>query len=147
MKTLNVSLLVLPLALASVLVASGCASNTNSGDTFRRSQTQSIQTVETGVVQSVRVVTIERGGSNVGGAVAGAAVGSAVGGPVATVGGAAAGSAIQQSANTGQGLEITILLDNGQTIAVVQEGPLDAFRPGDQVNVTSDGTTARVSRR
>ncbi len=148
MKKQNFSLIALPLALASALVITGCSSTpTNSGDTFRRSQTQSIQTVETGVVQSVRVVTIQRGGSNVGGAVAGAAVGSAVGGPVATVGGAAAGSAIQQAANTGQGLEVTILLDNGQTVAVVQEGPLDAFRPGDLVNVTSDGTTARVSRR
>ena len=143
----KVSLFALPLAVASVLIVSGCASNTNSGDTFRRSQTQSIQTVQTGVVQSVRVVTIQGAGSSVGGAVAGAAVGSAVGGPVATVGGAAAGNAIQQAANTNQGLEITILLDNGQTVAVVQQGPLDAFRPGDQVNVTSDGTTARVSRR
>ena len=134
--------------LASISVlAVGCASNGNAGNTFSRSSTQQVQTVQHGTVQSVRVVTIERGGRNTAGAVTGAVVGSSVGGPVATVGGAAAGSAIQGSASTGQGLEITILLDNGHTIAVVQEGPLDAFRPGDQVNVTSDGSTTRVSRR
>ena len=93
------------------------------------------------------MVTIERDGRNTAGAVTGAVVGSSVGGPEATVGGAAAGSAIQGNVTTSQGLEITILLDNGQTVAVVQEGPLDAFRAGDQVNVTSDGSTTRVSRR
>lgn len=134
--------------LASVSVlAAGCSSTGDAGSTFSRSSSQQVQTVQHGVVQSVRVVTIERDGRNTAGAVTGAVVGSSVGGPVATVGGAAAGSAIQGNVTTSQGLEITILLDNGQTVAVVQEGPLDAFRAGDQVNVTSDGSTTRVSRR
>ena len=146
MKNSIVFLRIAPVALAA-LMAAGCSSTGDAGSTFSRSSSQQAQTVQRGVVQSVRVVTIERDGRNTAGAVTGAVVGSSVGGPVATVGGAAAGSAIQGSVTTSQGLEITILLDNGQTVAVVQEGPLDAFRAGDQVNVTSDGSTTRVSRR
>jgi outer membrane lipoprotein SlyB len=146
MKNEAVFLRIAPLALAALMVV-GCSSTRDAGSTFSRSSTQQVHSVQRGVVQSVRVVTIERDGRNTAGAVTGAVVGSAVGGPVATVGGAAAGSAIQNSATTGQGLEITVLLDNGQTVAIVQEGPLDAFRAGDNVNVTSDGSTTRVSRR
>lgn len=104
-----------PLALASVLVLAACSSNPNAGKTFSRGETQQARTVEAGVVQSVRVVTIERRNRPITG--------------------------------SSQGLEVTVLLDNGQTVAVVQQGPLDAFRAGDLVNVTSDGSTTRVSRR
>ena len=134
------------LALVGLMLV-GCSSTRDAGSTFSRSSAQQMHSVQRGVVQSVRVVTIERDGRNTAGAVTGAVVGSAVGGPVATVGGAAAGSALQANATTSQGLEITVLLDNGQTVAIVQEGPLDAFRAGDNVNVTSDGSTTRVSRR
>ena len=67
----------------------------------------------------------------------------AVGGAVA---GGMAGNAIQGNASARPGAEITVRLDNGQTIAVIQEGSPDAFRNGDRVRVTSDGQTTRVSR-
>jgi outer membrane lipoprotein SlyB len=147
MRTTYSLLRMLPLALASALTAAGCVTHNSTGTNVGRSEAGQVQTVQQGVVQSVRVVTIQPDGRNVGGAVAGAAVGNAVGGPVATVGGAAAGSAIQGSAGTRQGLEVTVLLDNGQTVAIAQESALDAFRPGDKVNVTTSGNTTRVSRR
>lgn len=134
----------IPLLMA--LGIAGCAAQT-SGSNFTRNETGQMQTVQQGVVQGTRVVTVQGSGPNVAGAAAGAAVGSSVGGPVSTVGGAVAGSAVQGAASTRNALEITILLDNGQTVAVVQEGPLDAFRPGDKVNVTTSGGTTRVSRR
>ena len=146
MKNTVACLRLASLALVA-LMAVGCSSTRDAGSTFSRSSSQQVHSVQRGVVQSVRVVTIERDGRNTAGAVTGAVVGSAVGGPVATVGGAAAGSALQANATTSQGLEITVLLDDGQTVAIVQEGPLDAFRAGDNVNVTSDGSTTRVSRR
>ena len=146
MKNTVACLRLASLALVA-LMAVGCSSTRDAGSTFSRSSSQQVHSVQRGVVQSVRVVTIESDGRNTAGAVTGAVVGSVVGGPVATVGGAAAGSAIQGNITTTQGLEVTVLLDNGQTVAIVQEGPLDAFRAGDNVNVTSDGSTTRVSRR
>ena len=146
MKNTVACLRLAPLALIA-LMAVGCSSTRDAGSTFSRSSSQQVHSVQRGVVQSVRVVTIESDGRNTAGAVTGAVVGSAVGGPVATVGGAAAGSAIQGNITTTQGLEVTVLLDNGQTVAIVQEGPIDAFRAGDLVNVTNDGSAVRVSRR
>ena len=114
MKNLNTIVRVVPLALFSVLVVAGCSSNPDPGNTFSRSGTQQVNSVEAGVVESVRVVTLE--------------------------------SSRRLTAD-GQGLEIIVRKDSGQTVSIVQEGPVDAFRAGDLVNVTNDGSTVRVSRR
>ena len=114
MKNLNKIFRVVPLALFSVLVVAGCSSNPDPGNTFSRSGTQQVNSVQPGVVESVRVVTLESS---------------------------------RRLTASGQGLEVIVRQDNGQTVAIVQEGPLDAFRAGDNVNVTSDGSTTRVSRR
>ena len=105
---------VVPLALVSVLAVAGCSSTPDPGNTFSRSGTQQANIVTPGVVESVRVVTIESS---------------------------------RRLTPTGQGLEVIVRQDNGQSVAFVQEGPVDAFRAGDKVNVTSDGSTTRVSRR
>ncbi len=113
MKTQKAFVSLLPLALFSAVVLVGCATP-DPGNTFSRSGTQQVHSVEPGVVQSVRVVTIDSS---------------------------------RRLSSTGQGLEVIVRKDNGQTVAIVQEGPVDAFRPGDLVNVTNDGSTVRVSRR
>ena len=88
----------------------------------------------------------------VGGAVLGGLAGSTVGGGrgqiAATVGGAVAGGAAGNAiaGTTRAGVEVTVQLDNGRTVAVVQEGSPDQFRAGDRVNVASDGVTTRVTR-
>lgn len=131
-----------------------CASS-KSGNVYTRDQTQRAQTVKMGVVESVRTVQIEGTKTPVG-AVAGAAVGgvagSTIGGGngstiaaiVGAVAGGLAGSAAEEGLTRKDGLEITVKLDNGSLIAVVQEAT-EEFHPGDQVRVLESGGTTRVS--
>lgn len=144
-------------AVFAAAVLAGCATNPV-GAPVSGTSVQRAQTVEFGVVTATRPVAIQANSTVVGtttGAVVGGAVGSnlgsgsfantagAVGGAVA---GGMAGNAIQGNAGARQGVEVTVRLDNGQNVVVVQEGSPDAFRPGDRVRVTSNGQTTTVSR-
>jgi len=137
-----------------IAAMAGCASH-KSPDTFRRSEVGRQQTVEAGTVTAVRAVTIQQQGGNVAtatGAVLGGLAGSTIGGgrgqTAATVGGAVAGGAAGQAVASGArpGVEVTVQLDSGRTMAVVQDGTPEQFRVGDRVNVASDGVTTRVTR-
>lgn len=145
------------LAALAVLVLSGCASS-RSSDVYTRDQARQEMTVRLGVVESVREVTMEGTRSGVG-SMAGAAIGGVagsnlgggkghiVGAIIGAVAGGIAGHAIEEGATRKPALEISVRLDSGQTIAVVQEGPLDEFRNGDRVRVLKGyGGDARVSR-
>lgn len=145
------------LAAVVVAVLAGCAAP-RTGDTYYRGETLRAQTVEMGVIESLRPVTIQGGPTGVGtvggaalGGVAGSALGSGTrasvaGGIAGAIVGGIVGSAVEKEATKGEGVEITVRLDSGRTIAVVQEGTGAEFRPGDRVRVTSDGYTTRVSR-
>jgi outer membrane lipoprotein SlyB len=138
--------------LTTMLLA--CASS-NSGDVYRRDETRRVQTVKTGVVESVRAVKIEGTKTPVGtvagaavGGVAGSTVGHGAGSTVAAIVGAVAGglagSAIEEGATRKDGLEVTVKLDSGEMVAIVQEAD-EQFHPGERVRLLeSDGTT-RVS--
>ncbi len=144
--------------LASMLVASlgGCAPSM-SNRAYSRSEARTAQYVDMGVVESVRDVEIEgtkSGVGTVGGAALGGIAGSTIGHgsrshAAGAVGGAIlgglAGSAVEEGATRQPGLEITVRLDSGRTIAVTQ-GADERFYPGDRVRVLtgSDGTV-RVS--
>ena len=141
------------LALGTVTV-SGCANHGTPG-TFTRSEAGRAQTVEHGTVTAVRAVTIQndaRGVATATGAVLGGLAGSTIGGgrgqAAATVGGAVAGGAAGNAiaGTTRPGVEVTVQLDSGRTVAVVQDGTPDQFRVGDSVRVASDGVTTRVTR-
>jgi outer membrane lipoprotein SlyB len=145
----------LSLALACLLAA-GCASS-RSGEVYSRDQARKAQTVQMGTVQSVKAVKIEGTKSPVGalaggavGAGVGQAIGSGTGRVLATVvgavGGAVAGSAVEEGVTQKDGLEITVKLDDGKVISVVQEADVP-FQVGERVRILtgSDGTT-RVSR-
>jgi outer membrane lipoprotein SlyB len=54
------------------------------------------------------------------------------------------GSQVEKDANNRQGVEITVLLDGGKYIAVVQEAD-ETFRVGDRVRILSGRGTTRVS--
>mgnify|MGYP001216196220 CR=1 FL=1 len=79
-------------------------------------------------------------GSNVGGG-----KGQIIGGIIGAVAGGRAGAAAEEGLTRKQGMEITVRLDNGSLIAVVQEAD-QQFAPGDRVRVLSGGGATRVSR-
>ena len=139
-----------------VCLAQGCASS-RSGQVYSRDQARTVQKVQMGTVESVRKVLIEGTKSVVGpaagaaaGGVLGSAVGSGSGRTIATVLGAiaggAAGAVAEEEITTRRGLELTVRLDTGEMIVVVQEADVP-IREGDRVRIISgrDGVT-RVSK-
>lgn len=142
---------VLPLAIFSA----GCASGLGSAD-YERREARRVYEVRMGVVENVRSVRLEGTESGVG-TVAGAAVGgiagseigrgkgSAVGAVLGAVVGGVAGAAAEEVATRKTGLEITVRLDSGRTIAVVQEDTGERFAVGDRVRILESGGQARVT--
>ena len=119
----------------------------------------SVRGISSGVSGGVRDISSGGGGgigsvlSRVGHVRLGGIAGSTVGGgrranTAGAVAGAAAGGAAGNAiaGSTTAGVEVTVLLESGQTIAVVQAGSPNEFRVGDSVRVSSDGVTTRVSR-
>lgn len=143
------------LGLIAVFTLGGCASGLGSRD-YSRNQVRGIQEVRTGVVVDVRHVNIEGTKTPIGtgaGAVVGGIAGSQLGrgnGSIAgavlgAVAGGLAGSAVEEGVTRQNGLEITVRLDSGRTIAVTQ-GVDEDIRVGDRVRVLSDNGVARVTR-
>ncbi len=149
------------LILLSILALGGCATGGFSPDVVSRDAAAKTQYVQSGVVVSVRNVTIEgdRDSGNLFGSILGAIVGSNIGGEddettreVGAVVGTAVGSVVGQ--NVGEslsrkaGVEIIIKLDtNEREISIVQEMPEDvdySFRAGDKVRIVRSGGKARV---
>lgn len=140
---------------AALLGMAGCAAPPRGGADYRGYETRTEQSVRFGFVESVRAVRInptETGVGSTSGAVLGGIAGSTVGHGRGSVAGAVAGaviggvigSAVEKDANTRQGIEITVMLDGGQYIAVVQEAD-EEFQIGDRVRVLSGRRTTRVS--
>ena len=134
------------------IFAYGCASS-RSGRVYTRDQARVTHTVKTGTIEKVQLVRIEGTKTPVGvvaGGATGAVLGSTIGGgsgkTIATVVGAivggVAGSAVEEKVTQKDGLEITVKLDNGETIVIVQEADED-LRAGMRVRVLSgsDGNT------
>ena len=149
------------LILISILALGGCATGGFSPDVVARDAAAKSQYVQSGVVVSVRNVTIEgdRDSGNLFGSILGAIVGSNIGGEdddttreVGAVVGTAVGSVVGQ--NVGEslsrkaGVEIIIKLDtNEREISIVQEMPENvnySFRAGDKVRIVRSGGKARV---
>jgi len=143
-------------AAALVTVLTGCAAPGLGGGSYSREEARREQTVRMGHVESVREVKLEGTRSGIGpgaGAVAGGIAGSSVGhgrgSALAAVAGALVGGIAGQAAEQGvtgkRGVEVTVKLDGGQMVAVMQEAD-ETFRPGDRVRILSDGATSRVTR-
>jgi outer membrane lipoprotein SlyB len=141
------------LALFTFVVAlPGCAPPSTSGQVYSRDQARISHQVFFGTVLEVRPVTIEGTQSGAGavaggllGGIAGSGIGGGTGRGLATVTGAivgaTAGSAVEKSATTVQGVEVTVELDNGELVAIVQQADV-SFLDGDRVRVlrSQDGT-------
>ena len=149
---MKVSKLIL-LAFISVFLAA-CASS-NSGSVYKRDDARKLQSVKTGVVESVRTVKLEGTKSPIGtvaggaiGGIAGSSIGGGRGSAIAAVLGAVvgglAGSAAEEGITRKDGLEITVKLDGGGMIAIVQEAD-ESFKPGDKVRIVENSDTSRVT--
>jgi outer membrane lipoprotein SlyB len=136
------------------LLLGACASS-NSGGVYSRDDARKVQTVKTGVVESVRSVKLEGTKSPIGtlaggavGGIAGSSIGndrgSAVAAVVGAVAGALAGSALEEAVTRKDALEITVKLDGGSLVAIVQEAD-EQFHPGEKVRIIENGDTSRVS--
>ena len=134
----------------------GCVSGLQ-GSTYSRSEARQVQEVEFGTVLSTNPVVIEGKQSGAGqlpgaiiGGVAGSSVGEGKGQQIFTilgaVGGAVVGSMIEEQATRTQGLELTIKMDSGKPLSIVQEvDNVNVFREGQRVRVLTQGALARVS--
>lgn len=143
----------LAISLISVLLAA-CASS-NSGSVYSRDEARKVQTVKTGVIESVRQVKLEGTKSPVGtiaggavGGIAGSSVGggkgSAIAAVIGAVAGGLAGSALEEGVTRKDGVELTVKLDGGGLIAIVQEAD-EVFAPGEKVRILESGGVSRVS--
>lgn len=138
----------------AVAALAGCAQGLGGG-AYTRDEARREQNVRLGVVESVRPVQIEGTRSGIGpaaGAVVGGVAGSTVGGGrgstvaavIGAVAGGVAGQALEEGTTRKNGVEVTVKLNNGALVAIVQEAD-ETFRAGDRVRILSDGRTSRVT--
>jgi outer membrane lipoprotein SlyB len=143
----------LAIGLLSGLIAA-CASS-NSGSVYSRDDARKVQTVKTGVVESVRQVKLEGTKTPIGtvaggaiGGIAGSSVGdgktAAVAAVIGAVAGGLAGSAAEEVITRKDALEITVKLDGGGLISIVQEAD-EVFKAGEKVRILESGGESRVS--
>ncbi len=141
-------------ALACAVLLGACAYPAGSGD-YRGYEVRGEQSVRFGVVDNVRPVRIlprDTGVGTAAGAVLGGVAGSHVGGGSGQVAGAIGGAIlggivgqnVEKSTNERPGVEVTVLLDSGKYVAVVQDAD-ERFRPGDRVRVLSGRGATRVT--
>lgn len=145
------------IAFTTLLLVTGCASNLT-GDNYSAAEAKKIQEVSFGRVISERPVVID-GRQN---GVIGTAAGGVLGGVIAhNVGGGSGrdvaagigaiiggilGQQVEEKATRKQGQEITIALDSGKTISIVQQiSQENFFAVNDRVKVLQQGDTVRVS--
>ena len=142
--------------LALLFLLESCANSSLKPDTFDRDSVQKISNVLYGEIVSIKNVTIEGGvisGGVVGGLVGAAAgsevsnskleseIGAVLGGAI----GATIGGNLSKSIQAVDGIQLTINLDDGRTISVVQEVGKYTFSISDLVEVISIQGKTRVS--
>ena len=154
------SILTIAFLTLTPLVIGGCAANLGA-DHYSRDEARQTMNIRFGTVVSVRPVKIEGTKTSVGataGAVTGGVLGHAIGdnmggsisrsigtvlgGVVGGVGGAATEEAITRAA----GLEITVKLENGEFLAIVQQDEGENFQPGERIRLVGGGKATRVTR-
>jgi len=154
-RTLSLRRLSLAVVLALAMAACVPVPGPN---VYGPGQAARVQSVEFGVVDSVRDVRIagyQTGVGTVSGAMVGSIAGSyaggswnanAVGSIIGAILGGVIGGAMEEGATQRQGVEITVRMDSGALVAVVQDAEEPRFKPGDRVRVLSDGVMTRVTR-
>lgn len=154
MKFIAVASTAIAFALATGL---GACAPKNSVSTLPSNQAGQVVPVQFGTIMAIEAVNIRPGQTRLGmisGAVLGGAAGSQIGNSTSSsiagaaagaVAGGAVGSGAQGASRTG-GMELTLRLDSGATVAILQPGNPNDFRVGDRVRLTGTAQNARVTR-
>lgn len=143
-------------ALVAVLVLGGCAAGMGGRD-YSRDEARRTMVVQFATVAGVRGVNLEGTKTPIGtvtgaavGGIAGSTIGSgrgsAVGAVLGAVVGGMTGAAVEEGATRQVGVEVTVRLDDGQYLAVVQADQGENFRVGERVRVLRDAGVTRVAR-
>lgn len=144
------------LSLAVLLGATGCVSS-QSGDTYSRDDAQRTMSFREGTLTGVKRVRIEGTKSFVGtgtgaavGGIAGSTVGQGkgalIGAVIGAVAGGLAGSAVEEGSTREDAYELTVRLNNGENLIIVQAVGKDVFAVGEPVRVVSGGGKTRVTK-
>ena len=139
-----------------ICLFTSCANSSLKPDTYDRDSVQKISNVLYGEIVSLKKVIIEgetKSGTIVGGLVGAAAgsqvsdskpeseIGAVIGGAI----GATLGGNVSKNIQSVEGIQLTINMDDGRTISVVQETSQYSFSIGDLVEVISTKGKTRVS--
>ena len=141
------------MAALATLALGGCVTTQMAGD-FPARELGAAEAVKFGVAYSVRAVQVDApptyigaGGGALLGGLAGSTIGHGVGSAAGAVAGAllggVAGNAIERRATQTQGEEITVRLDDGSFISVIQANE-PFIVPGERVELLSSGGVNRV---
>ncbi|GAA5172618.1 hypothetical protein [Viridibacterium curvum] len=147
--------LILALVTPLALISAGCVSS-KAGDVYSRDEARRVMTFREGTLVQVKEVKLEGTKSGVGigtgaviGGVAGSGVGQGRGAIVGAVAGAVvggiAGAVAEEGFTREQALELTVKLDNGESMIIVQGKGEDKFEAGQRVRVVNSGGTMRVT--
>ncbi len=145
-------------ALAMLVTLAGCTTSGLTGTTYSREEARRVQVVKYGTVESVTPVVIEgksdgivgTGSGAIVGGLAGSTVGGGTGRNIATVVGAVAGGLAGQAAEkkltTKQGQEITVRMESGEVLSIVQEVENGQyFHRGERIRLLKQGGVTRVA--
>ena len=148
--------LLLACLLSVALINTGCTRSL-AGDSYSREEAQRPISFREGTILEVRKVRLQGTDSKIGlgtgaviGGVAGSGVGAGRGAVVAAVVGAVvggiAGAAAEEGFTREDAWELTLRMNGGETMIVVQEiGKTDKFAIGDRVRVLQSNGKTRVS--
>jgi outer membrane lipoprotein SlyB len=154
-STVNSRLLTTFCAASLILNISGCASS-KAGDVYTRDEARRVMTFREGVLVGIKEVKLEgtktpigAGAGVVVGGVAGSTIGEGKGAVVGAVLGAVvgglAGAATEEGLTREKALELTVKLDNGESMIIVQGMGDDKFKEGERVRVVNSNGTMRVT--
>ena len=125
-------------------------------DDYTAAQARQAFIEEDGTVMSAKPVKIHGQGGLTGtalGGLAGGALGNLVGGGrgkilmtiVGGIAGAVGGNTIQEKASGADGVQLTVKLESGKKIVVVQEDSGEKFAAGDKVQCLTNGQQVRIT--
>jgi outer membrane lipoprotein SlyB len=153
----NPPLLPLALLAAASLPLGGCAAHLGGNDYARAEARQSLS-IRFATVDSVRPVKLEGTKTPIGataGAVTGGVVGhslghrgisSTIGAALGAIAGGVGGAAVEEAVTRQEGVEITVQLENGEYLAIVQADEGENFQRGERVRLVGSGRATRVAR-